>query len=168
MRLISVAFLDADDVRGLLRHPSADFPPATFAAVEDQIIELTRGQPYLVQVLAHHLVAQLEEGQQTVRSADIDTLLPKYLSDVETYFSNQLRGESAPAGTIGEEILTWLAQHEPATVATIHAAMAHTSTAEIDRALVRMRRRSILTRADDGSYRITIPLFARYIRQFVA
>jgi hypothetical protein len=94
---VDVSFLLYEAAWRLITQPAADFAIDYDADVVDQIIALTNGQPYLVQLIGHNLVTSFnrhlyEEGVSRDRRFTIHDLVavinaPEFYRDGNAYFS---------------------------------------------------------------------------------
>ena len=94
---IPVTFLTAGATRQLITQPDPDFPLDYDADALDDIIHLTHGQPYLVQLICHSLVSRFnrqtfEQGVETERrftSTDVKAVIEStdFFRDGNAYFT---------------------------------------------------------------------------------
>ena len=91
----------------LITQPSADFPLDYDTDAVEHIINLTHGQPYLIQLIGHGLVTRFnrqtfEEGIERERRftlADVDAVIsaPEFYRDGDAYFTGVWRqAEASP------------------------------------------------------------------------
>jgi WD40 repeat protein len=118
---IPVSFISFKASERLLVQPSEDFNLDYDRAAIDLIIQLTNGQPYLLQLIGHSLVTHFNrqtfeagiERERKFTSADVEAIInaPEFYRDGNAYFSgvwSQVEN-SQPAGQI--EILQLLSRH---------------------------------------------------------
>lgn len=100
-RTIRVSYLDNESARELILEPVKDFPTIYTPEAVDEILKLTRCQPYLVQLLCYEVVEllnrdirankrQLEaicrDAKFRVSIADVQAVIPTVLERGEQYF----------------------------------------------------------------------------------
>jgi hypothetical protein len=104
-----VSFLSPDSTRQLITQPSADFPLDYTQETIDEIIHLTHGQPYLVQLIGQNLVARFnrqvfEAGQdptQPISLHDLQAVIQssEFFQDGGAYFTGVWgQAEDQPPG----------------------------------------------------------------------
>ncbi len=168
---IPVTFLSEGATRRLLTAPSPDFAVDYSRDALEHIYALTRGQPYLTQLVGHNLITRLNEEmfeQQVERQARFD------LDDVEATISSGAffrtggayftgiwaqAGEGPPGS---QEVLKALAG-EPATVAEIMAP-ADLDAEAVGAILQRLAHHDIVTE-DGGRWRCRVELMRWWLRR---
>jgi hypothetical protein len=91
-RALKVSYLDEADARLLITTPIEEFPDIYAPAAIDAIIHWTRCQPYLVQLLCHTIVEQLNQNKRRYAEAhDVTAAIPKALQSGHTYFNELWR-----------------------------------------------------------------------------
>ncbi len=86
-RALPVSYLEEHEARELILHPVEGFPDIYDEDTVVSIIRLTHCQPYLLQLLCYILVDHLNKQQrQYVLSQDLETIIPRILSEGEMYF----------------------------------------------------------------------------------
>lgn len=94
---VPVSFLSREAAWRLITQPTPEFPLDYDATAVEQIIALTHGQPYLVQLIGHGLVTRFnrqafEEGAEPERRftvADVQAIIdaPEFFRDGDAYFT---------------------------------------------------------------------------------
>ena len=94
---VPVSFLSPRAARRLITQPTPEFPIDYDQAAIDEILSLTGGQPYLVQLVCHGLVTRFnrqtfEEGKERERRFGLDDVqavigAPEFFRDGNAYFT---------------------------------------------------------------------------------
>lgn len=86
-RTLRVSYLKKEEARDLILNPIPDFPPIYPPSVVDEIVRLSRCQPFLVQLLCFSLVEHLNQHHRTQSTLnDIPAIIPKALAEGGMYF----------------------------------------------------------------------------------
>jgi len=169
---IEVSFLSDGAARTLITAPAPDFALDYDAAAISRIIELTHGQPYLIQLICHSLVARYnrllsEEPVPPLRRfqlADVDAVVSEseLFTDGIRYFQgvwdHALR--SAPAGQT--QVLIVLAQQPDGQTVEELTRSCGQPEATTQAALRALTRHAVL-RTDGVRYYFTVELLRRWI-----
>ncbi|MGH9838082.1 MAG: ATP-binding protein [Blastocatellia bacterium] len=147
-RTLELSFLDETSARELLTEP---VPQLHYEdSVLEEILRLTRCQPYLLQAVASELVNHLNDRQQTTATrADLEAAVEITLTSAGAYFANTWREDNSAAE---QTVLRAFATGEGDSVLT----------AEYQTALQSLCRKEMLERNADG-YCLAVPLFGRWI-----
>ncbi|MCI0526595.1 MAG: hypothetical protein L0Y56_03965, partial [Nitrospira sp.] len=124
VKSIPISFLSYEAAWQLITQPTPDFALDYEAEAVERIISLTRGQPYLIQLIGHGLVTRFnrqlfEEGIERERRfsrADVELIInsPEFYREGDAYFAGIWR--LAEQGTPGQQaILKVLAGHQATT-----------------------------------------------------
>ncbi|HMQ53090.1 MAG TPA: cyclic nucleotide-binding domain-containing protein [Anaerolineae bacterium] len=163
VKAIPVSFLSRDAAWKLITQPTPDFELDYDAKAVERIITLTRGQPYLIQLIGHELVTRynrqvFEQGverQPRFTLTDVEAIInaPGFYRDGNAYFSGiwRLIEIGVPGG---QEILKILT-NDPATTEEL-AEQARLSLEETIIALRILRRHDIVERVDEYSEDIQV------------
>ena len=169
---IEVSFLSDGAARTLITTPAPDFALDYDAAAISRIIELTHGQPYLIQLICHSLVARYnrllsEEPVPPLRRfqlADVDAVVSEseLFTDGIRYFQGvwDHASRSAPAGQT--QVLIVLAQHPDGQTAEELTPLCGQAEATTQAALRALSRHAVL-RTDGVRYFFTVELLRRWI-----
>ncbi|MCG8361788.1 MAG: hypothetical protein MJA27_00480 [Pseudanabaenales cyanobacterium] len=156
---IQMCYLNSNEARELLQAPDPEFSLRYDLGIIDQILTLTRCQPYLLQLIGWSLVNLANERQtQLVTSDLLEAAIPTAFTNGEPYFTNvwtEFTGASPGEVTAGQKLLKALAEGHPFAVDDDETAQA---------ALRQMLRYHTLERKD-GGYRFEIPLVERWVRE---
>jgi hypothetical protein len=167
---IPVSFLSLKAAERLITQPSPDFNLDYDADAIEEIIQLTNGQPYLVQLIGHTLVTRFnrqmfEEGIERERRftlADVQAVIntPEFYRDGNAYFNGVwVQAEnSEPAGQTA--ILEALC-HEALSITEIVDKI-DLSLAQVQAALETLQRHDVVMH-NDGQYLYTVELMRRWV-----
>lgn len=178
---IPVSFLTPAAARQLITNPAPDFALDYDEAAIQQIVDLTHGQPYLVQLIGHGLVSRFnrqtfEEGVERERrftAADVQAVIgaPEFYRDGDAYFTGVWRQaeKSGPGGQI--EVLRVLAEHpEGLTIGQMttipeagNSASCRSFQEGLPGILDALRRHDVIVQADDGRWQFTVELMRRWV-----
>lgn len=147
-RTLELSFLDELSARELLTEP---VPQLRYEdGVLEEIIRLTRCQPYLLQAVASELVNHLNELQKTTAErADLDATIDKVLTSAGAYFANTWREDNS-------------ATEQTVLRAYAEGASERVAAAEFHSALQSLIRKEMMER-DGDAYRLAVPLFGLWI-----
>lgn len=148
-RTLELSYLDAESARELLTKPVPELHYE--AGVVDDIIRITHCQPYLLQAVASELVNYLNSKQQTTATQDdLNTALEKTLVSASAYFSDTWRKDNSEAE---QQVMRALATGKTESVL---------ADAAFQPAIQSLIRKEIVE-GTEGSYRLAVELFARWI-----
>lgn len=88
-RALPVSYLSLEDTRDLIEHPASDFPQVYTPEAVETIARLTRGQPYLTQLICYELVEWLnrtKKKNKQIRSEDVEAILSVVFERGGEYF----------------------------------------------------------------------------------
>ncbi len=143
-RTLSITYLQEAEARELIQHPVPNFPDIYSPAAVDAILDLTRGQPYLVQMLCSCVVEYINSADVKRKSVTV--------SDVEA--AKPIAWERG-AGYFKEfrDALTPVQQN------FIHRLLADETPQESDRMVIRELIQAEIVEQDvNGEYRFQVPL----------
>ena len=146
---LRVSYLAESEARELIEQPIPNFPAIYTAEVVDEIIQLTRGQPYLVQLTCSVLVDRLNREQRALASLDdLHAAIPTIFERGAGHFLEFWRT------TLSEAEQTFLL-----------AFVAGTPIEPTDTPLLaQLARKEVLERTN-GAWRFQVPLMRRYVEQ---
>ncbi|MBN1936361.1 MAG: ATP-binding protein [Anaerolineae bacterium] len=169
---IPVSFLAPAAARQLITNPSPDFDLDYDEAAIRQIIDLTHGQPYLVQLVGHGLVSRFnrqtfEEGVERERrfaAADVQAVIgaPDFYRDGDAYFTGVWRQAETtqPAGQV--EVLRVLAQAQGGLSADEIAQRCELASENAQSAIKTLHQHDVLAETD-GRWQFTVELMRRWV-----
>lgn len=162
-QVVHIGYLKESEARQLIEHPIKDFALRYEPAASQRVLDLTRGHPFLVQLVCAEIVALKNEQDPKLRRlatlTDVETAVPDALSSGSMFFSDIERNQVGPHGLA---ILRFLAaQGEGATVTSTTLAEQFPDT--WTEALDWLTKRELLEPTPEG-YRFQVEL----IRQWFA
>ena len=170
-----VSFLSHAATSRLLTQPSDDFPLDYTSDTLDAIYALTHGQPYLVQLIGHNLVAQYNrrvldgerEPDQPLSQNDLEAVIasPDFYTDCLAYFRGvwALAQDSPP----GQHAILYVLAAGPASIARMALDLAF-PIEQIKAALTTLEAHDVITHDADGVYTFTVELMRRWLTQRLA
>jgi hypothetical protein len=167
-----VSFLSAPATKRLLTQPTDDFPLDYTPDTLDEIVRLTAGQPYLVQLIGQNLVGhfnrQVHEGQrdpdQPLALEDLEAVIhsPSFFEDGHAYFSGVwAQADAEPPGQ--QEILHALAPG-PANREAL-ASRTDLAAAALDAALHTLEQHDVVREGGEQGYGFTVELMRLWVLQ---
>jgi hypothetical protein len=92
VQTLHLSFLTRDEARELIEHPTPEFALGYAPGVVERVLDLTHGQPYLVQALGSELVNLINRDQRKeAMLADLDVAIERVLGMAAAYFENNWR-----------------------------------------------------------------------------
>ncbi len=169
---IPVSFLKVGAAKKLITQPTADFDLDYDADAIERIIELTYGQPYLVQLICHCLVTRFnrqsfEEGVERERRfslVDVEAVInaPEFYRDGDAYFTGVWRQAETDEATGQQDILRVLAQSEAGKTIEELAQQSSLALEDVRQALEVLKRHDVVVESD-GSWQFTVELMRRWV-----
>ena len=150
-RSLRISYLNKLEAEHLIRQPVADFPNIYTEKAIQEIIRLTRCQPYFVQLICFELVEFLNQQQKKkATSDDVNAIIPKVLEVGGNTFRERLRALAKPTQRF---LIDHVEQSEPITVAGDQLPTVR-----------RLIRKEILEAVGDR-YQFQVPLFKIFVAQ---
>jgi hypothetical protein len=119
-QVVELSYLEASEARRLIETPIPDFPLGYEAAAVQHLLDLTRGHPYLVQLLCMEIVAlknrQPPAQRHRATVADVEAAVPATLERGQQFFADIELNQMDEAG---RALLRWLAQQGAGYGATV-------------------------------------------------
>ena len=155
---LEMTYLEPDEAESLLTNPDPEFALHYDSGIVEEIIQLTRCQPYLLQLLGSALVTQANLNHtQLVTSDLLQAAIPEAFTNGEPYFTNvwtEFTGNNPAEIIAGQEFLLELANG---------LAPGHSQDLT-DAAIRRLRRYHAIEQTDNG-YVFEVPLLERWVRE---
>ncbi|MGH9843154.1 MAG: AAA family ATPase [Blastocatellia bacterium] len=149
VRTLHLNFLAREEARELIEHPTLEFALGYEPGVVDRILDLTHGQPYLVQALGSELVNLINsQKRKQATGADLELAIERVLGAADAYFENNWR-ECGPAE---QAVLCALATGEAVGL----------TTAERQAALQALSRKELVEQRGE-QWQYTVELFRRWV-----
>lgn len=155
---LEMTYLEPDEAESLLTNPDPEFALHYDRGIVEEIIQLTRCQPYLLQLLGSALVTQANLNHTQLVTPDLlQAAIPEAFTNGEPYFTNvwtEFTGNNPAEIIAGQEFLLELANG---------LAPGHSQDLT-DRAIRRLRRYHAIEQTDNG-YVFEVPLLERWVRE---
>lgn len=163
VQIVQIGYLREAEARQLIEHPVPGALLRYEPAATDLILRLTRGHPFLVQLLCAEIVVIKNEQEPAARRlatpADVSAAVPAALSHGSFFFADIERNQVSPAG---RELLRLVAAAGGESVPQeALAALADRFAAELDAVLLQLLRRDLIESAQ-GGYRFQVELIRRW------
>lgn len=171
---IQVSFLHPGAARKLITQPRPDFPIDYDTDAIDTIINLTNGQPYLVQLICHGLVTRFNrqrfeegiEGERRFGLDDVETIIKatEFFRNGSAYFSGVwVQAEkSEPSGQT--QVLDTLAESETGKSIEEISEQSGLSLEELRSALDTLMKHDVVKQEHDR-WQFTVELMRRWVAQ---
>ncbi|MEG4290777.1 hypothetical protein Q5692_19615 [Microcoleus sp. C2C3] len=155
---LEMTYLEPDEAESLLTDPDPEFALRYDRGIVDDIIQLTRCQPYLLQLLGSALVTQANLNHTQLVTPDLlQAAIPEAFTNGEPYFTNvwtEFTGNNPAEIIAGQEFLLELANGlAPGNVQDL-----------TDAAIRRLKRYHVIEQTDNG-YVFEVPLLERWVRE---
>lgn len=161
---VEMLYLEQNEARELLEDPDPEFNLGYEAGIVEEVLHITRCQPYLVQLIGEAMVKQANLHQvRLITPPLLEVALENALTAGEPYFTNlwvEYTGEFDKPDEIaaGQRVLHALAHGQPLP-----------SADEMDdatcAAIRRMVRYHLIEQDEVGAYRFEVPFVARWVRE---
>jgi predicted Rossmann fold nucleotide-binding protein DprA/Smf involved in DNA uptake len=169
---VEVSFLSREATRRLITQPAPDFPIDYDIASVEQIMALTNGQPYLVQLIGHSLVTAynrqaFEEGikrEQRFTIEDIEAVIgtPEFYRDGNAYF-NGVWIQAATTEPPGQTTILQTLSRTPLSLTEI-AAQTGIDPDQVRAALYTLQHHGVIMQRN-GLHMYTVELMRRWVAQ---
>jgi hypothetical protein len=155
---LEMTYLEPDEAESLLTDPDPEFALRYDRGIVEEIIQLTRCQPYLLQLLGSALVTQANLNHTQLVTPDLlQAAIPEAFTNGEPYFTNvwtEFTGNNPAEIMAGQEFLLELANGlAPGNVQDL-----------TDAAIRRLKRYHVIEQTDNG-YVFEVPLLERWVRE---
>jgi hypothetical protein len=163
VQVVRIGYLSEDEARQLIERPVKDFALRYEPEASQQVLDLTRGHPALVQLLCAEIVTLKNEQDPAVRRlarpSDVEAAVPEALSSGSFFFAD-IEHNQVDAGGLG--LLRFLAAQGEGTAVT-RDALAHQfpDVDALDYNLSLLSRRELIESAD-GGHRFQVELIRRW------
>lgn len=160
---IHLSYLNEAEATQLIERPVRDFPLRYQPAARAAILQLTRGHPYLIQLLCAELI-NLKNGQapdirRLARRSDVDAVIPETLAIGDQFFMDIQLNQIDP-----DSLTVLHALAKQSATAAVHwtALLAHLPDSQrLTRVLAQLRRRELIEETD-GCYSFQVELIRRW------
>jgi uncharacterized protein len=146
-RCVRLSYLQETEARELIQKPTENFPDIYEPAALDAILQLTRCQPYFVQVICYQIVEMLNlQERQRATAADVAAVIPKSIDAINGYFNEFWTELKEPEQELLLELVTLGSLRNP--------------DKNILRHLIQIE---VLEKTDQGGYRFQVPFMHKFI-----
>jgi hypothetical protein len=169
VKMIPVSFLTEGAARQLIIQPDPDFPIDYDEAAIAEIIRLTHGQPYLVQLICHSLVSRFnrqtfEEGMERERRFTLDDVQavinsPELFRDGNAYFTGVWSQAEAPQ----HQVLKTLAPSVTGMTTAELEVATQLSGKELEEALEILKQHDVV-REEEGKWVYWVELMRKWVK----
>ncbi|ETW97000.1 MAG: hypothetical protein ETSY1_24440 [Candidatus Entotheonella factor] len=168
VQVLLVSYLHPDETRQLIEQPVKDFALRYEPEASQRVLELTRGHPFLVQLLCAEIIALKNEQEPAERRlaclADVEAAVPEALSHGRLFFADI---ENNQIDNIGLELLRRIAAQGSGAIVTYEMLTSHCTRDALDalnHSLTLLLRRDLIETVEAG-YRFQVELIRRWFAQ---
>ncbi|MCP4425171.1 MAG: ATP-binding protein [Chloroflexi bacterium] len=166
VQVIHIGYLNEAEARQLIEAPVNRFALRYEPAASQRALDLTRGHPFLVQLLCAEIVALKNEQPPARRRlatvADVETAVPLALNHGSFFFADI---EQNQADSVGREALRLIASYSEGQGAPRQALVDYVpSLLALEQALAALRQRELIEPFGDG-YRFQVELVRRWFAE---
>lgn len=166
VQVIHIGYLQEDEARQLIAYPVHDFALRYEPDAVDRVLALTRGHPFLVQLLCAEIVAlkneQLPVQRRLATVADVETAVHAALAHGSFFFADI---EQNQVDAVGLEVLRLLARHGEGVGATRQELVNFVpSLMALEQTLVKLQHRELIEPIHEG-YRFQVELVRRWFAE---
>lgn len=163
VQVIHIGYLSEAEARQLIEDPVKDFALRYEPAASRRVLELTRGHPFLVQLLCAEIVALKNEQPPAIRRLarveDVEAAVPEALQHGSFFFADIAQNQ---VDAVGLEVLRLLAAHEEGQPAPRQILVDFVpSLLALERALAQLQQRELIE-AVAGGYCFQVELVRRW------
>jgi hypothetical protein len=166
VQVVQVSYLKSDEARQLVEQPVKGFALRYEAEASARVLRLTRGHPFLVQLLCAEIVALKNEHAPAVRRlsrvADVEEAVPDALSHGSFFFADIQRNQVNAEGLALLQQLARQGEDAITTLTTLQQWLA--DDAQRAQLLNALMRRELIEKID-GGYRFQVELVRRWFEQ---
>ncbi|PIE81333.1 MAG: hypothetical protein CSA11_04890 [Chloroflexi bacterium] len=166
VQVVHIGFLSELETLQLVEHPVQDFSLRYEPAAAQQVVALTNGHPFLVQLLCAEIVAlkneQAPANRRLATTDDVKTAVPEALQHGSFFFADI---EQNQVSHVEREILRVMSGYGEAEITPRAMLVAYVpSLMALEEALVALQHRELIE-AVDGGYRFRVELVRRWFAE---
>lgn len=167
VQVVHIGYLSQDESQQLIEWPVKDYALRYESQASQRVIDLTRGHPFLVQLLCAEIVALKNEQPPVTRRLasirDVNEAIPFALKHGSFFFADIKRNQVDEAGL---RLLQCIAQNESAGISVGRNELANTllesgQENDLDSAIASLKQRELVEQ-NDGSFRFQVELVRRW------
>jgi len=102
VQVVHISYLTEDEARQLIEHPVKDFVLRYETNAVERVLQLTRGHPFLVQLLCAEIIVLKNEQDPSIRRlanfADVEAAIPEALKSGIFFFADIQQNQVTPSG----------------------------------------------------------------------
>ena len=163
-QVIKLSYLKEDEAMRLIEHPVKDFALRYEPDASRRVWDVTRGHPYLVQLLCAEIVALKNEQEPAVRRlaklADVEAAIPEALSHGSLFFADVERNQ---LDSLSVDVLRLMATRGEGALVS-QTDLANEFGDELEAALDLLLLRDLIEPVN-GGYRFQVELIRRWFAQ---
>jgi hypothetical protein len=163
VELLHLSYLQTSEARHLIERPVPEFALVYDPMASQHVIDLTRGHPYLVQLLCSEIVGRKNTQPPALRRQaqidDVEAAVPSALRKGGLFFADIARNQ---IDAVGLAVLHFLAAQGGKAVTK--ADLADTFPQDLDRTLARLTQRDLIEDVE-GGLRFQVELIRRWFAQ---
>jgi hypothetical protein len=166
VQVVHISYLNETEARQLIERPVQDFALRYEPDASQRVLDLTRGHPFLVQLLCAEIVALKNEQDPAVRRlahlADVEAAVPEALRHGSFFFADIQQNQVNAEALVLLRLLA--AQGEKAVISRENLARQLPNPDDLNQALTLLTWRELIEAAD-GGYRFQVELIRRWFAQ---
>ncbi len=147
---LHLGYLKDDETRQLIERPSADLALRYRPEACDRVLALTKGHPFLVQLLCAEIVVLKNEQDPSVRRLatlkDVNAAVPEALSSGSMFFSDIEGNQLSETAT---KLLHYMAAQGEGAIANPSALAQHCDNADFAAAIALLQQRELIDAAEE-------------------
>jgi hypothetical protein len=163
VQTVHISYLNESEARQLVERPTKDFTLVYEPEASQRVIDITRGHPYLVQLLCAKIVGLKNEQSPDDRSeagvADVEAAVPEALAHGGFFFADIGRNQVDANGLAALRCIA--AEGEGATVGSDLLSAHITDSEELSQTLEALVRRELIE-PEEAGYRFQVELIRRW------
>ncbi len=144
-QVVELGYLEEGEARRLIETPIPDFPLRYEPAAVQQVLALTSGHPYLVQLLCMEIVAHKNRQSPAQRHlttvADVEAAVPAMLVRGQQFFADI---ELNQVDATGRALLHWLAHQGAGSMVTVDQFPVNLPAAQLPQTVQQLVQRNLL------------------------
>lgn len=161
VQIVHLSYLNEAEARQLIERPTHDFTLHYEPGAGRRVLELTRGHPFLVQLLCSEIIAlkndQDAADRRLARFADVEAAVPVALNHGSFFFADIQHNQLDPTAL---SLLRFIAVQGEGAVIGLDSLISHFPT-HLEQTLALLVRRELIELNDSG-YRFQVELIRRW------
>jgi hypothetical protein len=166
VQVVHIGYLSQEETAQLVERPAEGFALRYEAAAVERVWRLTRGHPFLAQLLCAEIVALKNEQPPAARRlagvADVETAVVPTLQHGSFFFADIAQNQVDAVGQAVLRLMATAAEGEPTPRAALVAYVP--SLMALEAALLRLQQRELIEPAE-GGYRFQVELVRRWFAE---